>query len=277
MRFLVMPFVFLFWPLVLNAQVVVTKFDLNTRMGESFLFFSIDSDLPDETEVNITIRRLYFKKGMPEAYAIEYFSEKRALENWRTEQTIKIDNREWLRKLKEHQKTVSKFGMGFDVASVSENVSIRAVVPINQSDPRFGKRNSKLTGAIVKYSGNYNIVDSDVEISYPLDSRTASEVTSIQPSLDPLKLGIGHSYILSKETPLMPSPDISTQGDSLENLMDALKKAKKIPSKGIITIKSRRVVNDTPWYFVSAQAGSSVFQGWINSGALVGQDLSVVN
>jgi hypothetical protein len=277
MRFFVMLFVFLFFPSDLNAQVVVTQFDLNTKMEESFLFFSIDSDLPDTTEVNVTIQRDYFRKGNSDAYATEYFSKRRPLGNWRAEQTVKIDNREWLRKLKEHQKMVSKLGMGFDVASVSDNISIRAVVPINQSDPKFGERNSKLTGTPVIFRMNINIVKSNVEIPYPLDSKIVSEITSIQPNLDPLNLGIGHSYVLSKETLLMPSPDISKSGDSLDNLMDALKKAKKIPAKGFITIKSRRVVNGTPWYFVSAQAGSGVLQGWINSGALMGQDLSVHN
>lgn len=79
----------------------------------------------------------------------------------------------------------------------------------------------------------------------------------------------GECYQLSKETPLMPSPN------PLRPLA-ALKKARYIPEKYIINIRKIWMEHGGPWYYVNVRDPGGKYllcSGWINSIALIGQDL----
>ncbi len=51
-----------------------------------------------------------------------------------------------------------------------------------------------------------------------------------------------------------------------------------IPADGTIRVAAVREKRDTPWYRVSAfsPSGDPIGQGWVNSSALLGQDISIV-
>ena len=89
-------------------------------------------------------------------------------------------------------------------------------------------------------------------------------------NIDPLKLQMGWSYRLSKETPLTPDPDPS-------KVLSALAEAKRIGAGGVIEVLSRKTVRNTLWYYVRVQTKDSIIGGWINSTALMGQDIRRVS
>lgn len=248
-----------------DAQVVCNKFKLITKVKGSTLDLSVDTNLPDNTVVMVSVSRSYLEKGNPATYSEDYFSEKSTVGKWKSRHRIFVDSEEWKSSLRAKQEKMSRLGLGFDVASISDKISVRMVVPINQPDPRFGKRNSKLTGKAVRTTG-LRVVEDEIEIDYPLDSPPVGK--SPFPSLNPLELEVGQTYILSKQTPLMPS-------HSPADPIAALQKMKQIPKGGVFKVLETVKKRGNPWYKVVAldQRKKRIGTGWINSTALLGQEL----
>ena len=119
-----------------------------------------------------------------------------------------------------------------------------------QTDPRFGTDDdSKVTGKAVK-------------------PRKYGKPWSPFPSLNPLELEVGQAYIVTKQTPLMPS-------HSPADPIAALQKMKQIPEGGGFKVHDTFDKKGNPWYRVSAfdQRKKQIETGWINSTALLGQQL----
>ena len=225
-----------------DAQIVCNKFELVTKVTGSTLDLALDTDLPDNTVVMVSVSRSYLEKGNTATYSVDYFSEKSTVEIWKLLHIVSIDSENWKSALREKQEKMSRLGLGFDVASISEKVTVRMVAPINQPDPRFGKQNSKLTGKAVRTTG-LRVVEDEIEIDYLLDSPPVGK--SPFPSLNPLELEVGQAYIVTKQTPLMPS-------HSPADPIAALQKMKQIPGGGGFNVLDTFDKKGNPWYRVSA-------------------------
>ncbi len=253
-----------------SAQVACNQFELIIMVTGSVLDLSVDTDLPDDTKVWVSVSRSYFEKGNPDEYSIDYFSGFSTVGKWRSKHSISIADKKWESALEKKQEEMSRLGIGFDVASISDKITVGMGTPINQSNPRFGERNLKLGGEKVKSHkaiNAYRTVEAEIEVYYPLDSSTVGRPS--YPSLDPVKLDIGQEYIVSEQTSLMPSHN---PADPLA----ALQHVKQIPEGGIFKVLEV-AKNDEyyPWYKVIAfdQRKKQIGTGWINSLALVGQEL----
>lgn len=86
--------------------------------------------------------------------------------------------------------------------------------------------------------------------------------------LDPRKLRAGQAFFVSKETPLMPEFKPAAP-------LAALKRIKQIPKGGAFKIYEVKKKGSSPWYRVAGidQNKKIIGAGWINSTALLGQDL----
>lgn len=248
-----------------DAQVVCNKFKLVSKVTGSKLDVSVDTDLPDNTVVMVSVSRSYLEKGNTDRYSVDYFSEKSNVGKWKSKHRISVDSEKWKSALREKQEKMSRLGLGFEVASTSEKIAVRMVVPINQPDPQFGKLNSKLTGKAVRATG-LRVVKDEIEIDYPLDSAPVGK--SPFPSLNPLELEVGQTYIVTKQTPLMPS-------HSPVDPIAALQNMKQIPEGGGFKVLDTFDKKGSPWYMVRAfdQRKKQIGAGWINSTALFGQQL----
>ncbi|MEA3347749.1 MAG: hypothetical protein U9Q39_01675 [Pseudomonadota bacterium] len=89
-----------------------------------------------------------------------------------------------------------------------------------------------------------------------------------RPEPDPTDIGVGETFLVSKETPLMPYLDPA-------NPMEAISKMKRIPKSGGFEVFDKASKNGTPWFKVRAfdRRGDFIGDGWINSIALLGQQL----
>ena len=150
-----------------ETQIVCDKFKLVTKVTGSTLDFSIDTDLPDNTSVIVSVSRSYLEKGNPDTYSEDYFSETSTIGKWKSKQSISIASEKWKMALKVKQQEMSKIGLGFDVASISNKIEVRMVVPINQPDPKFGNGNKNLTGKAVPTKG-IRAIEDKIEINKPL-------------------------------------------------------------------------------------------------------------
>lgn len=248
-----------------ERQIVCDKFALVTKITGSTLELSVDTDLPENAIVMVRVSRSYLEKGDPDTYSVDYFSEKSTIGKWKSEHSISIASEKWKSALRAKQEEMSGLGLGFDVASVSDKITVKMVVPINQPEPKFGDRNQNLTGKAVKTKG-IRVVEDEIEIDYPFNAPPVRN--SPFPSLDPLGLEIGQAYVISKQTPLMPS-------HSPTDPIEAMQKMKQIPADGGFKVLEVYKEKSNPWYKVTAfdKNIEKIGTGWINSTALLGQRL----
>ena len=169
-------------------QIFCDKFDLNIKLKNSTLTLSVATDLPDDTVIMVSVSRSYFEGGNDTEYSRDYFSEKSFVGKWKSSHEIYLSNKKWKSELQNHRKKMSRIGLGFDIAAVSNKIKIRMVVPINQKNPRFGKRNENLVGMEVRTT-EIRIIEDEVEIDYPLSSESLCRSRFI--SLNPPVSGSG--------------------------------------------------------------------------------------
>jgi len=248
-----------------ETQILCDKFELITKVTGSTVAFSVDTDLPDNAVVMVGVSRSYLEKGNPDRYSVDYFSEKSTIGKWKSEHGISIASEDWKMTLRVKQKEMSRLGLGFDVASISDKIMVSMVVPINQPDPKFGDQNQNLTGKAVRTKG-IRVVEDEIEIDYPLNAPPVGK--SPFPSLNPMELKIGQAYVVSKQTPLMSS-------HSPTDPIAAMQQVKQIPKGGGFKVLEVYKEKNNPWYKVTAfnQSTEEIGAGWINSTALLGQQL----
>ena len=155
------------------------------------------------------------------------------------------------------------------VGKCDTDLTISFIVPINQADSRFGPGNRNLVGRKVARSG-LRVVRSEVKVRYPLG--VAAQSASIEfGSPEALKPGV--KYQLSRETPLAP------EGRHPTDPLLAIALIRPMPAGTIISVLSvDRSDQARPWYRVRAASSSGIAfgDGWVNSVALIRQELKVI-
>jgi len=252
-------------PIATENQIFCDKLELVTKVTGSTIDLSVDTDLPDNTVVMVSVSRSYLQKGNSATYSENYFSERSTIGKWKSEHRISIADEVWKTALRARQELVSRIGPSVDVASISNKIRVSMVVPINQPDVKFGDRNHNLTGkSVTILNEGLRVVKDEIEIDYPLNAPPVGK--SPFPNLNPLGLGIGQSYVVSEQTALMPY-------HSPADPMAAIQQMKYITKGGGFKVLEvyYKGKND-PWYKVTAfnQRTEEIGKGWINSTALLG-------
>lgn len=245
-------------------KITCDKFKIDANLSDDTINVALDTDLPDYTVVMVSVSRGYKEKGDSAEYSIDYILEKSTVGNWRSEHSIKVSDDVFKQEMQKKMDLMAKLGEPFEIGATSDNIEVSFIVPINQDHPSFGRGNENLIGSRVSETG-IRVVEAEEVISKPLGARGASP----RPQYGHYEnLEVGKSYLLSKETPLMPEFEPS---DPLE----AISRAIKLQAGTNITIIERKMRGSTPWYRVRASSGSGsrIGEGWINSIALIGQEL----
>lgn len=137
---------------------------------------------------------------------------------------------------------------------------------------------AKITASLAELSDCRDAMQKEVEALEAENRSLRSQLagaTASQPEqagraviLDAQRLAVGSSYIVSRATPLMPS-------DNFDGAIAAGMIILEIPPSGAFKILATKKRGPTPWYRVAAadDQRQSLGQGWINSIALIGQDL----
>jgi hypothetical protein len=170
-------------------KIVCDKFNLKVTIDEQLLKVSVDTDLPDDTELMVSVYRLLNIAYDQEEFSVDYFNERGTVGQWRGGKTVVLDNYKWLLRLEDlkarwlilevaKQRTISIYGgippgweeelnKTYEVDKISDTIEVSMVVPINQSNQRFGWRNENLVGKAVS-AEDLRIVEGEVQIHYPL-------------------------------------------------------------------------------------------------------------
>jgi hypothetical protein len=71
-----------------SPQIICDKFEIKTKVEKTDLFLSLETDLPDDTVVMVSVSRSYKEKGNTSTYSLNYFSEKSTADS-----RVKCDSR----------------------------------------------------------------------------------------------------------------------------------------------------------------------------------------
>lgn len=170
-------------------KIVCDKFNLKATLDGQLLKVLFDTDLPDDTRLIVSVYRLLNIAYDQEEFSVDYFNERGTVGQWRDGKTLLLDENKWLSRLEDlkarwlilevaKQRTISIYGgippgweeelnKTYEVDKISDTIEVSMVVPINQSNPRFGYRNENLVGKAVS-TEDLRVVEGEVQINYPL-------------------------------------------------------------------------------------------------------------
>ena len=203
---------------------------------------SIDTTLPDDTEVMVQVMRLYQStmSGESNDYLHAYFIEKGWVSQWKTPRQIRTDDAVWAKTLKEKQDQLSRLSTFtvFEVGSIYPQIEIWANA--------YSKPSMK----------------SEIRVSRPYMDSVQVQKHSSMTSWDGLEAG--RSYRLFREaTPLMATHPQS----GARAKMAALSKTVYLPAGTVIHVEQKIEIPGR-WYYVSVPDRSGL-KGWVNASALI--------
>jgi len=253
--------------------VICNNFNLNAEITGRNLKFWITTDLPDYTTVMASVSRHYWEKGSSETYLGSYYSKKSSVNELLKPVTVIIDDTKWKRQVEKKQHTLASIGEPFEIARISDNVEIDLTVPVNQQNPIFGKMNKNLKGTIVIDDHGLRIIRVDKSLPFPFGERLSAEIrTKKQYSLNAYNLEPNVLYRISKKTPIF------NELDPVDKIK-AIAEMGSLPAGSVIRILRTIEKGSFPYYYVRADVRGNrriKVEGWIHGGALLGQDLSVI-
>jgi hypothetical protein len=251
------------------AQIVkCDRFELKATLEGDYLLVSLYTDLPDSADLMVGVSRSYWAGHPIQEYPVEYIDAHSTVGEWRKPRRVDLDNAAWKAKFADRLRYLAQIMKPMHVTKVDNVVTVSFVVPINQSDPRFGKRNQNLVGRKVASSG-LRVVTAEVKV--PCAIGKVPHLSSVNYG-DPENLRRGARYRLSRETPLGAGPHPT----------DPLRAASSNRRLSVGTIITVLAVDGSepphPWYRVRASttSGAHLGTGWVNGLALIGQQLMVV-
>lgn len=244
-------------PRLIDSQIIADKFDLQYELTDDQLTITLETDLGDATKLMVSISRSYWELGSEVQYPIDYFRELTTIGAWRSTRTLSINQTNWENELLNLQRTLASSGEPFEISRISDNLDISFIVPINQ-DPPYERFNDNLVGSVVMQSGNLRIVRQKVSIHNPFlsENKQHSRYTNRH------NLAIGSKYRASREVPIIMELDPK---DSLAAI-SSIRYLKVGEAFQVIEITKR---DNTLWYRVKAND----YTGWVNSDALLGQEI----
>lgn len=247
---------------VVDGHLISDTFEIHHAWRGDSLFLSITSDLPDDATLMASVTRYYWEQGSTDTYSVDYLSEKSRIDAWENGRTVPVNDRDWRDSLQEKQRTLAQVGMGFQVGQIEDSIRARFTVPINQGDSRFGERNSNLSGSVVE-TGGLRVIRRNIALPKPLGGSPPPS-----PWVYGGDLQVGHSYVLSKGAPLMPSFDPVDP-------VAAVAAVVQLPPGAQVVVREVRLRDGTPWYRVEANGIDQELlgTGWVNSTALSNQDI----
>jgi hypothetical protein len=175
-------------PSPIPEKIVCDKFNVRATLDGQLLKVSVDTDLPDDTQLVVSVYRLLNIAYDQEEFSVYYFNESGTVGQWRDGESVVLDNYKLLLQLEDlkarwrilevaKQRTISIYGgippgweeelnKTYEVDKISDAIEVWMVVPI-QSNQRFGYSNENLVGKAVS-TKDLHIVEDEVQVHCPL-------------------------------------------------------------------------------------------------------------
>lgn len=140
------------------SKVFCNKFNVNTVLKGKELEFWLDTDLPDNTIVMVSVSRRYWIKANSGTYSGAYYGKSTFVQDLRRPVRAIIDDNEWRRQIEKKHTQIEPSGEPVQISKISDEVEVKFIVPINQDNPAFGPRNANLEGTMVTAEQGFKII-----------------------------------------------------------------------------------------------------------------------
>ena len=264
--------------LVENNQTKLKEYRISISVvptAEKQIKVNIETDFPDGTNLLLSIYRIYYQKGDTTKYSGDLGEVRFSTKEGKYETLITLNDEKWYY---EYQDLARSLPNDFPpIAKISDIITIDVLYTAATPQPStvkviLGERGEYVTGKGVGHfgtgtAGRLTTLRVSKEYSFPMKGtiKKAQEYADFQ------SLKVNQTYSVTKETPLMPEFEPSDP-------MAAMSKIKYLPANCRIRILSIKTKLNSPWYEVQAinKSGEVIGRGWVNSTALIGQDILVV-
>lgn len=152
-----------------NSKVFCNKFNVNTILKGKELEFWLDTDLPDNTIVMVSVSRHYWIEGSSGIYSGSYYGKSIFVYELRKPVTVILDDKEWRRQIEKKHRQIEPSGEPLRVSKISDEVELKLVVPINQDNQAFGPRNVNLEGTMVTAEQGFKIIREEKMFIVPFE------------------------------------------------------------------------------------------------------------
>jgi len=152
-----------------NSKVFCNRFNINTILKGKKLEFWLNTDLPDNTFVMVSVSRRYWIKGSSGTYSGSYYGKSIFVYELRKPVTVILDDKEWRRQIEEKHRQIEPSGEPLQVSKISDEVELKLVVPINQDNSAFGPRNVNLEGTMVTAEQGFKIIRKEKMFIIPFE------------------------------------------------------------------------------------------------------------
>lgn len=147
-----------------SNKTISNTFEIITQIKFQEPFISINTDLPDSTEIHLAVSRIYEEKNNGNNRKISYFSKNTTVGKWKELKKVDINNKKWKSKLYKRYEKSNETGISDKVRSVSQFIIVTAKIIPNQ----FGENNSNLSGKAI-YGSKVNRVDDRAKLYYMIN------------------------------------------------------------------------------------------------------------
>ena len=231
-----------------------------TKIGPKGLHMRLDTDLPDNAHVRVTVTRVYTatSDGRTDKYSQEYFSEDGEVSQWREIRIVPLDADDWITRLLDHQSDMAKLSreMAFEIEEIDTEIEISAWAFANTSGARFGRREWPDVNARLR--GTESVASDELVTRFDLLGAERVPRKSSSVGWDSLEYGLSYK-LLGPQTPLMEGAGAQSVDDLVHFLM---------PAGTVVRVEAVTRVGGNFWYNVSLP-GYRGQEGWINSVALI--------
>ena len=107
-----------------SAEVYCSRFNvlLNVDGNGKTISLTLDTDLPNDTRLIVTVGRDYEEHNNTEEYSHNYFSAiKERVGDWREPHQIKVDSGKWKREMETEMESWAKLGIWNGMKAISGN------------------------------------------------------------------------------------------------------------------------------------------------------------
>ena len=264
--------------LIEDNQTKLKEYSINISIvpaAEKQIKVTIETGFPDGTNLLLSVYRIYYQKGDTTEYSGNLGEVRFSVKEGKYETLISLNDEKWYT---EYQDLARSLPNDFPpISKISDIITIDVLYTAATPQPStvkgiLGERGEYVTGIGVGHfgtgtAGRLTTLRASKEYNFPMKGtiKKAQEYADFQ------SLKVNQTYSVTKETPLMPEFAPSDPMAAMSNI-------KYLPVGCRIRILSIRTKLNSPWYEVQAinKSGEVIGRGWVNSTALIGQDILVV-
>ncbi|HEY0552782.1 MAG TPA: hypothetical protein VGG20_00840 [Thermoanaerobaculia bacterium] len=153
-----------------QKRIICNKFQIKVKEEGTHLFISLDTDLPENTQVMVTMGRDYkaTMNGKSDTYTEAYLDTSSTVSEWRAVHRVDIQDSMFRTALADTLERSRAMHTNMKVGKISATIDVQFIVPINQANANFGKGNANLGGAVVVQKGSWNLIDKEQSVHHPL-------------------------------------------------------------------------------------------------------------